>query len=691
MAEFYPNEKDEEQGGSQDWQGLVSKIVVDTEYETDKTNMTKEHQALEDALDMLICDRDEKDYDWMSDIFIPDYPAIHWTQIGELVVQYFSREEKVDCPPSTETPEGVFKSKAAKSFLNYHLNAKYLYYLQKFIRMNSFNRLAGWCVIKGYYESDVFTTQEQVGTRKVPRETGVDIYGDPAEMSPYPTRMTLVEEPVMQDIKHILKDRPNFEVWPNQDVFMDNKYCYSLQEKDHVIFRDETKLSKLKGEAKASQYFNLDKLVQEDETETENATYNKSSEAGQKYDRIIQKHNPDVERLERWGEWPVMVGEDGMPIVQEVESGILSAISGLDENGEMKEGADLVDMIITVANVRKGKHLIRFQPNMPEFGGYGFRPMTRLQCYIHPTKDRAIGDGKYAQELQKGINDTFNMNNDRTRMATYPTIKKRKYALVDNDTLMFGPEHVMELENMDDVDVFEITDNIQGGLIQQEMLFNKLQQITATYTHDMGGVPGRKQPVTTMMLAEQKSNIRSGLINLTIEYTGLAELYDMILKLSGQFMQPETLMSILGDLTPYFDPKSEYNFTPVSTAILTEHAKESKIGMWDQILGRIINIPNPNTFILVNFIIKEIMELYGKEYAQFADVLLDPNAINPNYLAPLMGAEAQVASANQPRGGEGGSSQGKKKVATQNQHGNPQSYLEQMGRRLGTAAGGGRM
>ena len=134
----------------------------------------------------------------MSDIFIPDYPAIHWTQIGELVVQYFSRSEKVDCPPSTEAPEDVFKAKAAKSFLNYHLNSKYLYYLQKFIRMNSFNRLGGWCVIKGYYESDVFTTQEQVGTRQVPRETGMDIYGDPIEESPYPSRMTLVEEPVMQ-------------------------------------------------------------------------------------------------------------------------------------------------------------------------------------------------------------------------------------------------------------------------------------------------------------------------------------------------------------------------------------------------------------------------------------------------------------------------------------------------------------
>lgn len=677
--EVYPKEE----GSPFDWTELVSHIVINKEYETDKSNMGDEHKELERSLNMLICDRDEKDYDWMSDIFIPDYPSIHWTQIGELVAQYFSREEKVDCPPSTELPEDVWKAKAGKSFLNYHLNATYLHYLQKFIRAMSFNRLAGWCVIKGWYESDVEMVQEQVGVQQVPVGTGMDIYGEPMEGSPYPQQMEIREEPVMQQRKQINTDRPNFDVWPNQDVFMDNKYVYSLQDKDHIIFRSEEKLSDLFDKQEACQYFNLDKLQQEDETDTENETYNKHGDAGKKYDRITQKFNPDVEVLERWGTWPILYNEQG-PVIEQAENGTIHAVSGIDDEGNIIPGAQPVEMIVTVANIKKGKHLIRFQPNLPEFGGYGFRPMTRLLCYIHPTKDRSIGDGKYAQELQVAINDTFNMNNDRTRMATFPTIKKKKYALVENDTLMFGPEHVMEVENMDDVDIFEISDNIQGGLIQQDMLFQKLQQITATWTHDMGGVPGRKQPVTTMMMAEQKSNIRTSLVNLTVEHTGLKELYEMILRMSGLFMQPETLMSILGELTPFFDPVSEYNFTPVSTSILTEHAKESKIQMWDQILGRLINIPNPNTFMLVNFIMKEIMELYGKEYAQFADALLDPNAINPNYLAPLMQAQAGMESANQ-RGQE----QPKKKVKTQNQYGNPQSFLEQMGRRLGTQAGGG--
>jgi len=663
-------DKNESPTPMDDWQELVANIIVNSEYKADQSNMEKEHKDMDAILDMLVCDRSEKDYDWQSDIFIPDFPAIHLTQIGELVSQYFGRWEKVDCVPPTNDPMDVLKGKAAKDFLNYHLNARYMHYLPKFIRQTSLARLFGWCVIKLHYESDIEMKEEQTGVRDVPRGTGVDIYGTQLEESPYPERMTMTQEPIMEQRKIINKDRPNFEVWPNHNVFMDNKYVYSLQDKDHVIFRDEVKLSKLREESKYSQYMNLDLLKQDVETDAENATYNKKSKAGEKYDRIIQKFDPDIERLERWGKWPVIVTEDQ------------KFVSGIDEDGNIFPDAQLVETIITVANFKTKKHIIRFQPNIPELGGYGFRPIIRFMCYIHPTKDRGMGEGMYARELQKAINDTFNMNNDRTRMATFPTIKKRKYALVDNDTLQFGPEHVMELENMDDVDIIQITDNIQGGLIQQDMLFNKMQQILAKYTMDLGSPPGKGQPVTTTMLAEQKSNIRDTLVNLTLEHTGLGEFYDMMLKMAGMFMQPETLQSILGDMTMFFDPNVEYNFVPVSTAILTEHAKESKIQIWDQILGRIVSIPNPRTFALVNLIMKEILELAGKEYSHYGDFLLDENAPNPELLKILLtGQQAQQGGKGQPK---------KQQAKPQNQYGNEQTFLEQQARGMGTLAGGGR-
>lgn len=685
-----PNERNQQEGPINpqlDWQQIVTGIVVKKEYLVDESNMSNENKDLDAVLDMLICDRAEKDYEWQSDIFIPDFPSIHWTQIGELVNQYFSRYDKVDAPPTTNDPLDVLKARAAKDFINYHLNARYMNYLQKFIRQTSLNRLGGWVVLKLRYESDVQVVQQQTGTQAVYAGTGADIYGNPAEESQFPEQMELQDEPTYQDVKQINVDRPNFDVWPNSDVFMDNKYVYSLQDKDHVTFRDEVKISKLIEEQEASQYFNLEQLEQETETDTEQANYNKKTEAGDKYERIIQKYDPDIQRLERWGKWPILFDEQG-PVIEQAENGALRAISGIDDDGNMVQEAQLVETIITVANIKKKKVLIRFQPNLPQLGGYGFRPMVRFLCYVHPTKDRGIGDGRYARELQIGINDTFNMNNDRTRMATFPTIKKRMYSLTENDTLQFGPEHVMEVENMDDVDIIEIQDNIQGGLIQQDMLWSKMQQVLATYTTDMGAMSSRKEPVTTTLLAEQKSNIRNSLVNLTIEHTGLGEFYDMMIKMSGMFMQPETLQNILTDLTPFFDPTSEYNFVPVSTAILTEHAKESKIAMWDQILGRIVNVPNPRTFALINLIMKEIMELAGKEYAQYADFLLDENAVHPELLK--IAVQQQAARAK-----NGGSSGGtpKKKVAApkaQNQFGNPQSFLEQQGRRTGTLAGGGR-
>jgi hypothetical protein len=681
MPNEFHNNPDEDTQGSQDnydWTEMVSEIVVGKEYETDKSNMDREHDDLEAVMDMLICERSEKDYDWQSDIFIPDFPSIHWTQIGEAVSQYFGRWEKVDCPATTNDPIDPLKSKAAKDFINYHLNQPYLHYLQKFIRLHSFNRLAGWAVVKFWYESDVTFEQVQVGTQQVPIPTGQDIYGNPASESPYPEQIQVIEEPIYDQVKQINLDRPNFDIWPNQDVYMDNKYVYSLQDKDHVIFRSEEKLSKLISAAGTNLYINLDQLRQDTETDTEQDTYNKQSEAGDKYDRIIQKFDPDVEILERWGKWPVIPQEDGQ------------VISGIDDNGDINPESQFIEMTITVANIKSKKVLIRFQPNM-----YGFRPMTRFLCYVHPTKDRGIGDGRYARELQIAINDTFNMNNDRTRMATFPTIKKRKYSEVDNDTLQFGPEHVMELVNMDDVDIIEISDDIQGGLVQQEMLSRKMQQVLAKWTHDMGGFPAKKQPVTTTMLAEQKSNIRDNLVNLTVEHTGLQEFYSMILRMSGQFMQPETLQSILAQDAIFFDPNPDYNFVPVSTAILSEHAKESKIQDLTQMLSLLVNVPNPQTFAIINLIVAEIFELMGKEEAHYGQFLLDPNAPHPQIIEIMTKAQAALAGLQRTEqggngGGQGGSPRRLNRPKPQNQSGNPQSRLEQGARRTGTRAGGGR-
>lgn len=665
-----PEAETQDQQDSYDWTKVVSGIVADREYETDLSNMDKENDELNAVLDMLVCDRAEKDYDWQSDIFIPDFPSIHWTQIGEAVSQYFGRWEKVDCPATTNDPVDPLKSKAAKDFINYHLNQPYLHYLQKFIRLNSFNRLAGWVVVKFWYESDITFQDVQVGTQQVAQPTGLDIYGNPIEESGYPEQFNVIEEPVFQTVKNINLDRPNFDIWPNQDVFMDNKYVYSLQDKDHVTFRSEEKLSKLISDAERNQYFNLDQLKQDTETDTEQSGYNKQNEAGKKYERIIQKYDPDIEILERWGKWPVIQDQNG------------NVISGIDFNGDIMPESQLIEMVVTVANIKNKKVLIRFHPNM-----YGFRPMVRFLCYVHPTKDRGIGDGKYARELQIGINDTFNMNNDRTRMATFPTIKKRKYAEVDNDTLQFGPEHVMELQNMDDVDIFEISDNIQGGLVQQEMLSQKMQQVLAKWTHDMGGFPAQKQPVTTTMLAEQKSNIRDNLVNLTVEHTGLQEFYSMMLKMSGMFMQPETLELILGRDAIFFDPEQAYNFVPVSTSILSEHAKETRIQELTQMLGLIVNVPNPQTFAIMNLICAEIFQLMGKEEAHYGNFLLDPRAPHPEIIKIMTQAQAAMANMqNKP----GGSPKQINKPKPQNQSGNQQSPAEQRARQTGTRAGGGR-
>jgi hypothetical protein len=196
------------------------------------------------------------------------------------------------------------------------------------------------------------------------------------------------------------------------------------------------------------------------------------------------------------------------------------------------------------------------------------------------------------------------------------------------------------------------------------------------------------------MLAEQKSNIRDNLVNLTVEHTGLQEFYSMLLKMSGLFMQPETLEQILGQSAIFFDPEQAYNFVPVSTSILSEHAKETRIQELTQMLGLIVNIPNPQTFAIMNLITAEIFELMGKEQAHYGNFLLDPNAPHPEIIKIMTQAQASMAGMQQ-KGNGGGSRQGGSpkrlnQPRPQNQSGNLQSPMEQRARQTGTRAGGGR-
>jgi len=563
----------------------LAQIVVDREYHAGKQNQKRDFADFEAYIDMFDAERAEKDYDWMSDISIPEFASQSITQSSIDVGQYFQTRDFVECFIYDEGDRFTRAAKANQELINRTLNQRHLYHYGKFVRAKIINHLLGHVDFQCWWERDGYDEFQM----------GEDEYGEPVENKNHV----------------IIKDRFCYEVLDPRNVFTDSKYCYSMQERDWVIVRSERTLPQLKMEAKQYGYFNLELLEESatanvHKTETHIETID-SNTGGKSLPENKMGGNFDI--LKRYGKhW---IDQKGNP--------------GLDENGEVKPGAELEEVGITFA-VRGGtKTLIGFH-RQPYRDAYGnpYRPIIRGLCYIHPTRDAGTGDGRLAHDLQVGINDTFNVSQDRVMLATMPTLKGKKYIAEDTDTIYFEPGHLMELNEPGDVEEFKLQDNTAAALNQLAMLYNKMQQATSIYPTTMGALPMASTTATAVAGSEQRSNQRTNYKSMTFEYTALTELYWMITQMTYQFSTEQTANRLMGEKMYDFNPTLDYTYKPLSQSIETEYSKNAKVKLWIQILGYVVTIQHPDAVNLLNYILAQVAELMGDEYANFAKMLLSP-------------------------------------------------------------------
>jgi hypothetical protein len=161
------------------------------------------------------------------------------------------------------------------------------------------------------------------------------------------------------------------------------------------------------------------------------------------------------------------------------------------------------------------------------------------------------------------------------------------------------------------------------------MLRSQGNQVTSIYPTTMGNETSRAETATAISATEGRSNMRANYKSLTFEYTFLTEMYWMILQMFYRFASPETAGKVMGEYGPAFDPVSDYTYKPVTSSIELEYNKMNKIRLWDSVLSRIAQIPNPNVYKAVNFILGKIAELMGEEYSVMGKMMLDENAPPP--------------------------------------------------------------
>lgn len=637
---------------------IVAKIIVDNEYATSKNNQSASWADFESVLDMFEMKRTEKNYEWLSDIFLPELPSMILTDASNWANQYFQSRDFVDVYLEGDTPEDKSNAKAVKKLINKTLNNRDLCYYQKYMRMRLINAMAGYVYLKCWWEyvdEDVVTGYEE-------KILDVDTFGN--EITDSALQTPAIEQ-VPLHTKKIITDKFNFDVVDPRNVFTDNKYVYSIQEKDWIIIRSEMSYDELKTSEKKNGYINLDKLLEiqssNDETDTSKETYNKDDGQTKLITPTSIKYYDILERFGKF--WCLVKKRDGAPTKIEI---------GLDDTGKPLPKAELIETIITVAISGNSSQLIRFQANpFLDKLGKPFRPLIRGLCYVHPTKDTGMSSGKYLKEAQVAINDTFNRSQDRVNLATLPTLMGRRYSLEGNDSVYIEPEHIILLDDpKNDLTTLPISDDIQGALNQIGMLQSGMQKVESIFPTTMGELPGKASTTATAIAgAEQRGNARSNYKSLTFEFTCLTELYNMLIIMTNRFMRPETALKIMGEDAYNFSPVPDYTFVPVSSNIEMEHNKYQKIKMIDQLIGRLVNVPNPKTPVLINKLVSMAFEYLGQDYQDFSKMLLDESVPPPMEQGQQGGGAPQQVS-NMPE------------QAMSNQNGVPQSGQEQMSREM---------
>ncbi len=616
----------------------IKKIVIDDELGNAKSLTDSNAEVFDSLIDMLECNREEKEYEWMSDIFIPEFASVILSDASEWANQYFVTRDFVEAKLNSENPEDQNKAKAASKMINSTLNIKDIYYYQKYIRARLVNSIIGTVYAVCWWDKEI--KEDIVGEEEVAVPSGVDITGLPM-MGPTQTEDVFYEKRPITE-KTIIRDHFNFDIVDPRNVFVDNKYCYSVRDKDFMILRSEKKISDLISDKRKMGYFNLDRLddlFSEGETDTSKETYNKDNEYT--YSTNIMRL---VDVYERYGKFPCIINKrDANGFITDV-SPAFGAFGKIDY-----ENAEMVECIITFAGVGGKYVLIRFQPTpFIDFNGNPYKPLVRGLCYIHPTKDNGLSDGKFMRELQIGINDTYNMSNDRTKLSTIPTMKGNRQSVDDNETVYIAPGNIMSLADPNDIVELEIKDDISGAINQIGMLRDYIHQVTARYPTAMGELP-KKASTTATAIGEQsmKSSSRENYKSLTIEFTFLTDLYWMILQMAAQFMEKETAKKILGELFDYYDPNCDYTYSPVSSSIEQEYSKMRKLQLIDQFIARLSKIPNPNVYKTINYLLVEAFKLFGNEFPEYKNYLLDESAPPPGDDGQFQPGQSGAESQNQ--------------------------------------------
>jgi hypothetical protein len=639
-------------------ENFLTGMVIDDEIASAESNQKENNQTYEDVIEMFA-----KDYDWYSNLSLKEATSIILTDVSTAVNQYFQTRDFVEVVNNGERPDDVKKCRAAKKAINKTLNNRRLNHYQKFTRSKTINNLASHVYAVCQWNQDI--ERNQVGTRQFWQE-GTDEEGNPTWVP--------ASEPIIKET--IKVDRFDYDVIDPRNSWASDEYTYSIQQKKWFAYRTEKSYEDLKGGAKANGYINLDIVKELQSTKAEDTEANKVLKKKTTQPKKTPSKLMDV-YTRMGGIWAIVKERRNVTTLNGIVSVPSKIEPGYDAEGNVLDEAEYIkESIITIVSVNGNKVIIRFDATpYIDSSGNPFKPVLKGLCYPHPTKDTGLGDGELLLDFDMATNDAFNLAFDRAKLKTIPTMIGEKMAIEDNDSIFIAPGHTIAVEGgAKSLEMFKDVGDVQEIMQMLATIFNKTEQVTATYPTTMGNV-GAVSPSTTataIVGAENRTYLRGSFKGLTFEYTFQIEMYWMILQMIFRFARPETAIKLMGEDVYFFDPDGDYAYSPVTSSVETEFNKFRKLQMLQQMMATVAQVPNPNTPVIMNKLLIMVYQLLGPDYMEIEKTLLDTS--KPSQLASMGMLESMGGNA-----GAGENMAGSLPSIgnpTSNQTGNPQTMGE---------------
>lgn len=587
-------------------QDEIERVILENtkaEYDIDVQNHTRDNEDFELYMSIYNLVPDQPEEPWMSNTPLPEFLTEMTVQSGLEAAQEFRRRDFVEIFHESKDDKHRLAGEAKKELINRVLNQRHIHYFQKRMRASGLKNISGKVYFRCKWE------------RKTIKKMNIENQAIPLE-NPIEGGQQQAIMPVEVETEEVIYDRFNLDVLDPRNVTTSPEITYSLDDKKRVSVRYDTDIGEMTDQQELMGYINLDKVRKALESEGGGQTdVAKGDDEGdikpQEYQWTALKTFEAVEiSLKEW----VLVAKDG-----------LSIKPGIDIQGNPVKNAVLMMIIKTLVTINEKDILVRYQryPFRTPFGE-PYRDIVIGKCYIHPTNDLGLGDGKASYPLEIARNGLFNMGVNRVNIATLPTlIAGTASAQEFRRTWAFQPRGIFEAYDTNDVKEMQISDDITGVNQLMSVLTSAQQASNASFPTAQGGLPLASTSATATAASEARTDARQFYKGLTYNNTALMPIYDRIGWMYWQFALPETAEKGMGDKIFDFNPYLDHTFKTVTEALETESSKQAKIAILDNMFAQSAQVQNKNTLKQLNYIFTKKAKLLGDEYEDVNDMLFD--------------------------------------------------------------------